>query len=223
MAYSPNSRSGVIITTGTAPITPATTRITFSWWFPYTKSLSKSVKTSCGKVGIQVHFRGDNTIKSLHIVPKDKDIITQKSGMMYSYKCERLKCDEEYIREFARTFGEWFREHLRTASTMYDHANTSGHLTKLGNFSIVVRESHTTTRTIKEAMLIRLNDPSLNRNIGKFQLPYIWDEVLLNTPGLHLKQTLFTYNQVHCARPTLSSPLAAQGSPHTVHFTICGR
>ena len=30
-------------------------------------------------------------------------------------------------------------------------------------------------------------DPSLNRNIGKFQLPHIWDEVLARSPELHLK------------------------------------
>ena len=28
----------------------------------------------------------------------------------------------------------------------------------------------------------------LNRHIGKFNLPYIWDRVLLNTPGLTLKR-----------------------------------
>ena len=36
-------------------------------------------------------------------------------------------------------------------------------------------------RTIKEALYIRVNNPSLNRNIGKYHLPHIWDEVLFNT------------------------------------------
>ena len=31
---------------------------------------------------------------------------------------------------------------------------------------------------IKEAMYICVNDPSLNRNIGKYQLPSIWDELM---------------------------------------------
>ena len=39
-------------------------------------------------------------------------------------------------------------------------------------------------RNIKESIFIRVNYPSLNRNIGKFNLPHIWDMVLLNTPGL---------------------------------------
>ena len=48
-------------------------------------------------------------------------------------------------------------------------------------------EVHNMTRTIKETMYIRVNDPFLNRNIGKFQLPHITDELFHNTPALHLK------------------------------------
>ena len=33
-----------------------------------------------------------------------------------------------------------------------------------------------------------VNNPTLNRNIGKFNLPHIWDRVLLNTPDLTLKR-----------------------------------
>ena len=41
--------------------------------------------------------------------------------------------------------------------------------------------------TLKEALYIRVNNPSLNRNVGKYHLPHIWDEVLLNIPELKLK------------------------------------
>ena len=60
----------------------------------------------------------------------------------------------------------------------YDHGNTSGHYTSVGNFPIVSREVYSITRTIKEAMHIRVNDPSLDRKILKFQLPHISNEVL---------------------------------------------
>ena len=43
-------------------------------------------------------------------------------------------------------------------------------------------------RNIKESIFIRINNPTLNRNIGKFNLPHIWDRVLFNTPGLTLKR-----------------------------------
>ena len=43
-------------------------------------------------------------------------------------------------------------------------------------------------RNIKESIFTRVNNPTLNRNICKFNLPHIWDRVLLNTPGLTLKR-----------------------------------
>ena len=84
-----------------------------------------------------------------------------------------MDCDEEYISESGRTFGERFREHLRAPSLIYDHHNTTGHELSLDNFKIVGREDQNITRAIKVAILIRVNDPSLNRNIGKYQLPHI--------------------------------------------------
>ena len=60
-------------------------------------------------------------------------------------------------------------------SPIYDNADTPGHHTIKDNFSIVGRESHTITRIIKQAMLMRVNDPSVKRNIGNYQLSHIWD------------------------------------------------
>ena len=55
----------------------------------------------------------------------------------------------------------------------------SSHTTNHNNFQ--------TARNIKESIYIRVNNPSLNNNIGKFNLSHIWDRVLLNTKGLTLK------------------------------------
>ena len=35
--------------------------------------------------------------------PKDQDPKDNKSGIIYSYQCNHLDCDEEYIGETART------------------------------------------------------------------------------------------------------------------------
>ena len=102
-------------------------------------------------------------------------------------RCGRVDCEEEYIGESGRTFGERFREHMRVPSPIMDHQNTTGHEVSLDKISIVGREDNSIARNIKEAIFIRVNDPSLNRNIGKFQLPHIWDEVLARSPELHLK------------------------------------
>ena len=78
-------------------------------------------------------------------------------------------------------------ENKRTPSPMHGHHNITGHELSLENFSIVGREDQIIARVIKEAILIRVNDPSLNRNKGKYQLPHIRNEVLVKLPELKLK------------------------------------
>ena len=86
-----------------------------------------------------------------------------------------------------RTFGERFKEHQKAPSPIYDHSNITVHHVTIDNFNIVGREDQNFSRAIKEALYIRVNNPFLNRNIGKYHLPHIWDEVLLNTSELKLK------------------------------------
>ena len=45
---------------------------------PYTKGIAKSIKQICGKYGIQVHFKGNTTIKQILMKPKDQDPMTTK-------------------------------------------------------------------------------------------------------------------------------------------------
>ena len=121
------------------------------------------------------------------LAPKDKDTIMKKSWVIYRYKCNRVECDEEYIGESATNFAERFKEHLKTPSPIYDHSAISGHSVTIDNFSIGGREDQSLLRTIEEALYIRVNNPSLNKNIGKYHLPHIWDEVLHNISELKLE------------------------------------
>ena len=47
--------------------------------------------------------------------PKDKDDITKKNSVIYSYSCGRIDCEEEYLGESGRTFGERLIEHLKSS------------------------------------------------------------------------------------------------------------
>ena len=47
------------------------------------------------------------------MVPKDQDLMKKRSGVIYRYRCDRVECDDEYIGESSRTFGERFKEHLK--------------------------------------------------------------------------------------------------------------
>ena len=53
---------------------------------------------------------------------------------------------------------------------------------------------HNLARNIKESIYIRVNNPTLNNNIGKFNLPHIWDRVLLNIKSLYLKRQVNNNN-----------------------------
>ena len=79
---------------------------------PYHGWLSESFKKVCSNHGVQVYFKGGTTIKNL-MAPKDQDPMQKRSGVIYRYKCDRVECDEEYIGESSRTFGERFKEHLK--------------------------------------------------------------------------------------------------------------
>ena len=119
--------------------------------------------------------------------PKDKEEIKKQSNIIYWYKCSRTECDDEYIGESARTFEERYKEYLKAPSPIFDHDNTTGHKTSVDNFKIIGREGHSTSRTIKETIYIRVNNPTLNRNVGKYNLPHIWDKVLFANPELKIK------------------------------------
>ena len=130
--------------------------------------MSESCKNICRKHGVEMYFKGGHTIRDLLMHPKDKDNILQKSGVIYRFRCGRVDRNEEYIEESGRIFAQRFREHMKAPSPIHDHHNITGHEVSLDNFSIVGREDQGIARTIKEAILIIVNDPSLNRNIGKF-------------------------------------------------------
>ena len=88
---------------------------------------------------------------------------------------------------FKNIWREVFNEQLKLPSQIYDHFNTTGHTTTLENFSVVGRGDQNLIRLIKEAVYIRVNNPSLNKYIGKYHLPHIWDEVLFNISELKIK------------------------------------
>ena len=140
---------------------------------PYTKGLCESYKSICSKYGIQAYFKGGNTLKSLLMFPKDKEEIQKQSNIVHWYKCGRTECDDEYIGESARTFEERYKEHLKAPSPIFYYDNTTGHKTSVENFKIIGREGHGIARTIKDAIYIRVNNPTLNRNVGKYNLPHI--------------------------------------------------
>ena len=113
------------------------------------------------------------TIRDFLANTKDKDTREEwKSRQIHRLKCGMMDCVYEYIGEFGRNFGERFKEYLQAPSPTYDHYNTAGHAASVGSFGIVGRKEQSIIRSIKRSHFIRINDPSLNRNIDKYQVPH---------------------------------------------------
>ena len=137
---------------------------------PYTKGIVESIKHICGKYGIQVHFKGNTTIKQVPMKPKDKDPKEMKSRVIYSFQCNHIACNEEYIGETARTLGERSKGCLKQPSPIHVHIQQTGHTITDTSFSIIGREDWGQARTIKESIYIRVNSPTLNQNIVRYNL-----------------------------------------------------
>ena len=172
--------------TSTTTTSPGPTKTTGQVVIPYVQCTTESFKHICGKYGIKVHFKGNTTIKQILMKPKDQDPMDNKSGVIYSYQCNNIACDEKNIGETARTMGERHKEHLKQPSPIHVHIQQTGHNITHTSFNIIGREDQGQARTIKESIYIRVNNSTLNQNIGKYNLSHIWHRGLFNTPGLKL-------------------------------------
>ena len=138
------------------------------------KVFVKVISPSCGKHGVTVHFKGGQSLRNLLVSPKDKDTMTKKNSVIYCYRWDKIDCDEEYIGELSRIFAERYTEHLKTPSPIFDHQNNTGYTTTVENFRIIGREGNNMARAIKEAIYIKVNNQTLNKNIGKYNLPHMF-------------------------------------------------
>ena len=64
---------------------------------PYTQELGENIRKMCSKYDIQTHFKGNRTLRQLMVKPKEHDHKEKNSGVIYSYQCREIACNEEYI------------------------------------------------------------------------------------------------------------------------------
>ena len=86
---------------------------------------------------------------------------------------------------------------------MHHHSSNTGHPTAQQHFLIIEKEGHDLARDIKESIFNRVNNPTLNKNIGEFNLFHTWDRVLLNTPSLTLKRHVQVVGHANPNQPSI--------------------
>ena len=119
---------------------------------PYIHGICEIFKSICGKHGVAVHFKEGQTLKSILVSLKDKDTMTTINSVIYWYRCDKINCDEEYVGETSRTFGERYQEYLMASSPIFNHQNITGHNATVENFIIIGREGNSMARAIKKAI-----------------------------------------------------------------------
>ena len=146
-------------------------------------------------------FQRDQYTKDHVRQPKGQGPQNNQTGIIYHYKCAQINCPSAYIGEYVRSLGERVKEHFKAPSPIHLHSTTTGHPMDPEQFSIVHKEVNNQSRTIKEAMFIWVQDPILNRNLGKYQLPHIWEHLLMASPTLQCRSS-----SIPTTSPTPNSP-----------------
>ncbi len=173
---------------------------------PYVHGFSEKYKRILENAGVRVYFKGVNTLKSQLVSPKDKDPKEKKANCIYGISCGEVACSAKYIGESGRTLEERIKDHTSQASSaLHQHMTVTGHPIPTvmdDNIQVITTESNIAKRRIIEAMYIKVNDPSMNRNVGKSEIPDIYDNVLKTKGGLQLNDSFrhipSRKNRRHC-------------------------
>ncbi len=119
--------------------------------------------------------------------PKDKEHKLCKQDVVYYIPCREPSCNACYIGETCRVLGERIKDHANDSNSALKrhHLDTNHPIVNPedDNIKIVGSESNAFKRKVKEALFIKVNNPSLNQNIGKFNIPPIYDQLLKNGGG----------------------------------------
>ena len=66
---------------------PANNKKNITIVVPYMPNTGEKFRKLCKKTGIQVHFKGTNTLRTALGNPKDKDPQNNQTGIIYHYQC----------------------------------------------------------------------------------------------------------------------------------------
>ena len=159
----------------------------------YIKGVSEALKRTYSAYGIRVAFKPTQTLRQLLVSPKDKTEKKDTAGPIYYIRCQgqtqRSQCTESYINETERSLKTRFLEHRSPSSTSSEvsqhiHIESPDHHVELEEVKILDREQRYFERGVKEAIYIRVNQPSLNKDWGWYKLPRVYDPIL----GSHVRK-----------------------------------
>ena len=144
---------------------------------PYVKGVSEVLRRCLQQQGICTVFKSDATLRSHLVRRKNALEPTKQDGVVYKIPCEHGKV---YIGKTGRAMQDRINEHDRDirlahtqTSAVSEHANEMGHLPIWKEVKFIGRDPHWYTRSVKEAIHIRLHPNNFNRDSG-IEIPEAW-------------------------------------------------
>ena len=167
---------------------------------PYVEGVSEKVARIMKSYSISTAMKPHSTLRNLLVHPKDKRDPHNSTDVIYSIPCKN--CDLSYVGETGRKFGKRLDEHRTEAekvasniktranrkasqstvhkSAITDHVVESNHVISWDEAKIVGRESDRYKRWIKEAITIRKQGATMNRDEGQYHLSHVFDDLLVD-------------------------------------------
>ena len=167
---------------------------------PYVKGLSEAIKRTFAKYDIKTAMKPVCTLKQQLVHPKDQRTLEERSGLVYRIPCE--SCDCVYVGETARNFKYRLKEHKKDVDTasanrvftraakktseaefhksaITDHVMRKNHVINWTDSISLDSEPNDYSRRIKEAIRIKQQPNSMNRDEGAYKLSRLYNPVLL--------------------------------------------
>ena len=143
--------------------------------------MSECIKRILTPLQIRVCYKPFQTLRQLLSRPRDKVPKLQRSGVVYKIPCTNSPM--VYIGQTGRCLCQRLSEHKRAfratdfnSSALAEHAWSVGHSVDWENTCILSSCPDYHSRVTKEAMYIRSNNHTLNRDTGN--LPSVYDDLV---------------------------------------------
>ena len=168
------------------PAAPEKPRFCGKVQIPYIPGLSDKLKRAFLEHNVQFSHKPINKLRGLLVAPKDKSLKGDITGTVYRIPCSggNTECKEFYIGETDRDFWTRFSEHKRKCMSKksevaeHIHIKAPDHQVDFEQTQILDRDSRWYQRGIREAIYIRAQKPTLNRNAGRYSLPVVWNPII---------------------------------------------
>ncbi|KAI8518866.1 hypothetical protein Bbelb_021230 [Branchiostoma belcheri] len=157
---------------------------------PYIKGISETLMRLYRSKGIQCQFRPINTIRRNLVAPKDKIKTLDRSGTVYHIPC--ADCLATYVGESERPLRARLQEHKRpscVSSPVVEHVARKKHNIDWDRVKVLDQDSDWFSRGVREAIQIRRQCITLNKDRGRHYLKPVYDcHVII--PSSHVTREL---------------------------------